>query len=41
MYYKPDDEHVNVELFNMVYQTNMSAENFVLFHDAIKAIVTT
>ena len=41
MYYKPGDEHVNVELFNMVYQTDMSVENFVLFHDAIKAIVTT
>lgn len=38
--YEPGDEHVNVELFNMVYQTNMSTENFVLFHDAIKAIVT-
>ena len=36
--YEPGDEHVNVELFNMVYQTNMSTENFVLFHDAIKAV---
>ena len=41
MCYEPGDEHVNVELFNMVYQTDMSVENFVLFHDAIKAIVTT
>ena len=41
MCYEPGDEHVNVELFNMVYQTDMSTEKFVLCHDTIKAIVTT